>query len=176
MNTIIIPLRELVAAIYSIGPIPTALSARLGIPVTETRRAISANDVASELYREQMERVARAIEATDGDLGAMARWLQVSQDSVRAMIAENVSLHRLYDDKRAEFVTVAEAQLRKALNRGERWAVELVLNSPMGVRAGFGKVTQVTNLDIEGERLGQDPAVIRERITRALLQEAAGRE
>lgn len=170
-NLSTISIGSLIAAIFDIGPIPTLIARRLDASVIDVRSAIASDADARLVYSQAVERIAMAIEACNGDIPTMAKYLQVRASVVRATINENPYLRELVDLQNQQFVTLAKEALLTALNRGERWAVELVLrDSALGHDAGFGKTSSVRVVD-EAASLGLDPAALKERLMKVFLED-----
>lgn len=168
MNAKLLPLIDVIVAVYECGPLPSAIARKLGVSVERVKQAIAQSPEATATYKSMLEQWMRAIDVCEGDHVRVAKYMGVSARVCRAVLNENPILREHAEIKSAEIVSAALAQLRKAVERGERWAIELaLLNSAVITRASTGVPSEVS-LEDEAAMLGQDPATIKERLVHLL--------
>lgn len=158
----------IVAALYREGPSPTAISFITGLPSHTVRLEISRDPNLQRAYNERVADVLLAIASHGSDISAIARQLSVSRKSAKSYIYENPACQDAYEDAQGQFVDIASSNLRAALDKGERWATELVLlQSEGGREAGFGP-SRKADPAIEAAQLGIDYQNLLTGITRLL--------
>lgn len=81
--------------------------------------------------------IAAALTQSYGIIAWAARQLGMSRQALYERIARDPALRLTLEHAREELVDIAEMQLAAALDRGERWAVALVLTR-LGRHRGWG--------------------------------------
>ena len=158
----------IVAALYREGPSPTAISLSVGLTIHDIRSEISRNPHLRHIYGERVAEVLSAIASYGSDISAIAKRLSVTRKVAKSYIFENPVCQDAYEDATGQFVDMAASNLRSALDRGERWATELVLlQSEGGREAGFGPSPKADPA-IEAAKLGIDYQNLLTGITRLL--------
>lgn len=84
--------------------------------------------------------IAAALTQSFGIIAWAARQLGMSRQALYERIARDPALRLTLEHAREELVDIAEMQLATALERGERWAVTLVLTR-LGRHRGWGDIT-----------------------------------
>jgi len=80
------------------------------------------------------KRVRKAMVGTGGILLQVSKNLDVDRITLYRYLKKYPELKREVDDEIENVIDVAESHLAKALNLGERWAINKVLNRPAAIR------------------------------------------
>ena len=115
--------------------------------------------------------IANAIRAADGMLAAAAASLGYSRAHLYRRVQASRALRELLEDERETICDYAEAALKRAVLRGERWAVCFVLRHLGGPR---GYVTR-TQAEVNGPGNGAIPVRSAEGLSDEELTEIAVR-
>lgn len=83
-----------------------------------------------------VQQIQKALEATGGLIAAAARRLGCSRQALYSRIQRNRRLQEFVEQLREEILDEAEAQLRRAVKRGETWAVTFLLRT-LGRSRGY---------------------------------------
>lgn len=84
-----------------------------------------------------------------GNISAVARALGVSRQTIYRHIEKSAKLQKAVASAREERIDLAESQLDAAVERGEPWAITLMLRG-IGRERGYGAEADV-NLRTDGE-------------------------
>lgn len=90
------------------------------------------------------EQVADALERSKGLVSVAARSLGCDTNTIRRYIAKYVSVQKAKDEAREGIKDLAEARLFQAIDRGEPWAVGMLLRT-VGKDRGYVERHEVEN-------------------------------
>lgn len=94
--------------------------------------------------------IAAALQASGGNVSEAARQLGCTRRAIEKRIVKSTELAAILADERESLADIAEAELLKAIKRGEIAAIIYALKaSPAAKKRGWGERTEITGKDGE---------------------------
>jgi hypothetical protein len=93
------------------------------------------------------KQIEAALLASHGLVAMAAASLGVSRSAIYARVERNQRLKEVVEQERESFVDLAEERLRMAVERGEAWAVALVIKT-LGKKRGYTERQEIETTDV----------------------------